>query len=39
MICRVAAPLCSEGGIEAIGEGPLIFRLLHFEGGALRVLI
>jgi hypothetical protein len=37
MIRRDAAPLRSARGIEVVGKRPLVFRLLHFAGGTLRV--
>jgi hypothetical protein len=39
VIRREAATLSSASGIEAVGQRPLIFCLLHFAGGALRVFI
>jgi hypothetical protein len=33
------ASLPSPSGIEAVGERPFIFRLLHFAGGALQVFV
>jgi len=39
LIRREAATLRSASGTETVGRRPLVFRLLHFTGGTLRVFV